>query len=123
LMTEFWIILCRNSCERPSGIPSDSSTVYSSDIGDCELSIGLPNGKEVFAYRHTSAATSAGIGDCLDGLRKVYLDCIDQQKEQGWVNGPDYEFYKMGIRASNDPEALHAKDFYGIKNHLTELIP
>jgi hypothetical protein len=112
------LILCRNQCQRPPGVPFDSSTVYSSSIRDCELSIGLPNGREVFAYRHTPVTEDVQISDCWNGFDRIFVQCIEQGSAVGWMNDPDFEFFKMGIRANNDPEALHDQDFYGENNHL-----
>lgn len=117
-------VLCSNQCTYPPNVPAGDAYVYpqagsSSTQGECELSIGLQGGIEVFAYRHTPA-TGAQQQDCWDALDSVIKDCVKGRQAEGWVNGADYEFFKAGVRVNNDPEALHPADFYhGHFNYLT----
>jgi hypothetical protein len=89
---------------------------------DYELTIGLPDGLEIFAYRHTQM-TSEYRQYCFVNFQTIYNTCISKNVAQGWVNGADYAFFKMRARPNNDPEALHAKDHYGPDNHLDVWTP
>jgi hypothetical protein len=110
-------ILCLNLCQAPKDILTADTTVTT--LGDdCELTLGLPDGLEVFAYRPTRLPSSDLQEYCWVDFQTIYDQCISKNAAQGWVNGADFAFFKMGVRPNNDPEALHAKDYYGADNHL-----
>ena len=111
------LALCNNNCEPPANIPA-INIAATPDRDGCEIAIALPNSNEAYAYRGT-ASTGAQWLDCWDSFASIIENCIKDQANAAWVNGPDeYEFFQAGYRSVNDPSSKHMGKGVKLSNQL-----
>ncbi|KAI9776492.1 MAG: hypothetical protein M1839_009526 [Geoglossum umbratile] len=122
-------VLCNNKCEQPANLPSNGqqlTQIYPSVGSDkeCEISIAIQNNIEAWIYRTTPAKDSEQ-QQCWDATEQIINNCIQNQGNTGWSNGPDdYQFYQVGFRPLNGPGSKHTTKFTGndyLKDSFTAL--
>lgn len=79
-------MVCNGTCSIPQGIPSDDVAISQSDTDYCDISVGVTNTLEAWAYTKFPP-TGVEQQECWNSTQNIIEKCVQNQANTGWWNG------------------------------------